>query len=144
MPPLNSRSIDKYCAGLLDILDDDAKCAAAFEHAGNLILQVESRLAPWREPSHRTRVFSEALIEAIAEDATKQAASVELAEGYVKFFSVTKGFGFIIDEEGGDVFVHQSVLDANGIAALKVGQAVRYAAVPTISGRPRIVEIHLA
>lgn len=44
--------------------------------------------------------------------------------GKVKWFNNTKGFGFIEQEGGGDVFVHQSAILGEGYRTLKEGQKV--------------------
>jgi len=50
-----------------------------------------------------------------------------MAIGTVKFFSATKGFGFISPEDGAkDVFVHISALERAGMGALSEGQRVSY------------------
>lgn len=49
--------------------------------------------------------------------------------GIVKWFSNTKGWGFIEPEGGGeDVFVHYSVIQGTGFKTLDVGQVVSYEA----------------
>ena len=50
--------------------------------------------------------------------------SGERVSGTVKWFNDSKGFGFIEQEGGGDVFVHHSAIQAEGVKALKAGQSV--------------------
>ncbi len=50
-----------------------------------------------------------------------------MAQGTVKWFNPTKGFGFIQPEDGGqDVFVHISAVERAGLRSLNVGQKVAY------------------
>jgi CspA family cold shock protein len=50
-----------------------------------------------------------------------------MANGTVKWFNATKGFGFIQPEEGGpDVFVHISAVERAGLRGLNEGQRVEY------------------
>ena len=50
-----------------------------------------------------------------------------MANGTVKWFNPTKGFGFIQPEQGGaDVFVHISALEKAGMRGLDEGQKVSY------------------
>ncbi len=46
--------------------------------------------------------------------------------GKVKFFNETKGFGFIEQEHGSDVFVHFSAISGDGFRTLTDGQAVTF------------------
>lgn len=50
-----------------------------------------------------------------------------MANGTVKFYNDTKGFGFIAPDEGGnDVFVHASALERSGMRGLVEGQKVSF------------------
>jgi cold shock protein len=46
--------------------------------------------------------------------------------GTVKWFNEVKGFGFISQEGGDDLFVHYSAIQGNGFKTLKEGQAVEF------------------
>jgi len=47
-------------------------------------------------------------------------------KGTVKWFNDQKGYGFISDAEGNDVFVHFSGLNMEGFKTLKEGQEVEF------------------
>jgi len=49
-----------------------------------------------------------------------------MSEGTVKWFNEQKGFGFIEDSEGGDVFVHYSAIKSGGFKTLAEGQRVSF------------------
>ena len=46
--------------------------------------------------------------------------------GKVKWFNAEKGYGFIESENGGDVFVHFSAIQSEGLKTLEEGQAVQF------------------
>ena len=46
--------------------------------------------------------------------------------GKVKWFNAKKGYGFICDEDGADVFVHFSALNMEGLKVLEEGDTVEY------------------
>jgi CspA family cold shock protein len=49
-----------------------------------------------------------------------------VASGTVKWFNAEKGFGFITNGDGTDVFVHFSAIQGNGYKSLDEGQAVEF------------------
>jgi len=49
-----------------------------------------------------------------------------MATGTVKWFNNEKGFGFISQSDGADVFVHHSAIDMQGYRSLTEGQSVEF------------------
>lgn len=49
-----------------------------------------------------------------------------MATGTVKFFNSEKGYGFISRDQGDDLFVHYSNIEAQGYKTLEVGQKVEF------------------
>lgn len=69
-----------------------------------------------------------------------------MANGTVKFFNQSKGFGFITPDEGGaDVFVHITAVQASGLPGLDDGQKVSFETEPDRRGKgPKAVNLQLA
>ena len=68
-----------------------------------------------------------------------------MANGTVKWFNTTKGFGFIAPETGGkDVFLHISALEKSGMATLNDDQKVTFDVEAGRDGRESATNIALA
>lgn len=68
-----------------------------------------------------------------------------MANGTVKWFNATKGFGFIAPANGGrDVFVHISAVERAGLSALQDGQAVTFEVEAGRDGRESARDLALA
>jgi len=57
-----------------------------------------------------------------------------VATGTVKWFNADKGFGFIAQTEGADVFVHYKAIQAQGFRSLEAGQEVEFEVQETPKG----------
>ena len=63
-----------------------------------------------------------------------------MANGTVKWFNESKGFGFITQENGNDVFAHYSAIEGNGFKTLAEGDAVSFDVIDGDKG-PKAVNI---
>ena len=59
-------------------------------------------------------------------DESQPVPEPELLRGTVKWYNDAKGFGFIKDANGKDVFVHHSVIEGRGFKTLQDGEIVGY------------------
>ena len=57
-----------------------------------------------------------------------------MQQGTVKWFNAKKGYGFISDEQGNDVFVHFSAIEQEGFKTLDEGQEVEFEVVEGARG----------
>jgi len=57
-----------------------------------------------------------------------------MEEGTVKWFSTSKGYGFITRESGEDIFVHYSGINGEGFRSLREGDKVEFEVEETDKG----------
>ncbi len=57
-----------------------------------------------------------------------------MQQGTVKWFNAKKGYGFLSDAEGNDIFVHYSALQMDGFKELKDGEVVEFKVVDGAKG----------
>jgi CspA family cold shock protein len=57
-----------------------------------------------------------------------------MGRGKVKWFNNQKGYGFITDEDGKDVFVHHTAISGDGYRTLEEGQEVEFDTVQSPKG----------
>uniref|UniRef100_A0A452Z575 CSD domain-containing protein n=1 Tax=Aegilops tauschii subsp. strangulata TaxID=200361 RepID=A0A452Z575_AEGTS len=66
----------------------------------------------------------------------------ERVKGTVKWFNVTKGFGFISPDDGGeDLFVHQSAIKSDGYRSLNENDAVEFEIITGDDGRTKASDV---
>jgi CspA family cold shock protein len=58
----------------------------------------------------------------------------ERENGTVKWFNNAKGFGFIVRQDGDDIFVHYSSIRGDGFRSLREGQKVEFEIVESAKG----------
>ena len=63
-----------------------------------------------------------------------------MSNGTVKWFNNQKGYGFIADEAGNDVFVHYTGLNMEGFKTLEEGQAVEFEVINGAKG-PQAINV---
>ena len=66
-----------------------------------------------------------------------------MAEGKVKWFNDSKGFGFIEQDNGKDVFVHHSAIQAEGFKSLQEGERVSFDVVDGAKGQAAATVVKL-
>jgi cold shock CspA family protein len=66
-------------------------------------------------------------------------AAAAKSTGTVKWFNVTKGYGFITPDSGGeDLFVHQTAIVAEGFRSLREGEPVEFFVETSDDGRQKV------
>lgn len=66
-----------------------------------------------------------------------------MAKGTVKWFNASKGYGFITQEDGEDIFVHFTAIEADGFKTLEEGQEVEFEVVEGNGGRTQASKVRV-
>jgi CspA family cold shock protein len=80
----------------------------------SFVLRAGPHLLAWQDLSLKLKLF------------TTSKERVAMANGIVKWFNDAKGYGFIEQEEGPDVFVHHTGINATGFKSLNEGDRVTF------------------
>ncbi|MCX7832036.1 MAG: cold-shock protein [Actinobacteria bacterium] len=64
-----------------------------------------------------------------------------MARGTVKWFNATKGYGFITQDGGEDIFVHFTAIQTDGFKTLEEGQVVEFEVVEGNGGRTQAANV---
>lgn len=67
-----------------------------------------------------------------------------MAQGTVKWFNAAKGYGFIEQEAGGDIFVHYSAIQTDGFKTLNEGERVEFEVAENSDGKSQAVNVSRA
>jgi cold shock protein len=65
---------------------------------------------------------------------TQRSGEINMASGKVKWFDARKGFGFIAQDSGQDVFVHHTSIQGSGFKTLNQGDDVTFDVIPSDKG----------
>ena len=57
-----------------------------------------------------------------------------MVKGTVKWFDPKKGFGFVLNDDGEDVFIHYTSIEGDGFRCLRNGQVVEYEEIASDKG----------
>lgn len=64
-----------------------------------------------------------------------------MAEGTVKWFNAAKGYGFIEQEGGNDIFVHFSAIEDEGYKSLQEGERVQFEVTEGNNGKQQAAKV---
>ncbi len=64
-----------------------------------------------------------------------------MAQGTVKWFNAAKGYGFIEQEAGNDIFVHYSAISDDGFKTLNEGERVEFEVSQNDKGKDQAVNV---
>lgn len=99
-----------------------------------------SKKAPAKKPPPKRAPAKKAPVEKTSTDDVSGVSFTERYYGEVKWFNESKGYGFITQDGGDDVFVHYSGIEGDGFKVLAEGQRVEFEIENTAKG-PQAVHV---
>jgi cold shock CspA family protein len=135
LPYLNSKKIDDYCSGLLQILSNEWEAIDVFQNTTTVIQSILDKTNFDPREAIRLKAFTTELIAEVNKNQTTSSATVERVKGTVISFSDIKGYGFIKSESYEEnIFVHYSAIQGSGYRCLDWGDVVEFTIVETDKG----------
>ena len=117
IPKFNSTKITQYSLDIVKSLEDEK---LAFQHCDKAINVIKEELKNFnshRSDPSRLRAFTRQIIDSLRSDSPKLEPSEidepsigAIEQGKILWYNDVKGFGFIEQDKGGDLFVHRSEL----------------------------------
>ena len=116
IPKFNSTKITQYSLDIVKSLEDEK---LAFQHCDKAISVIKEELKNFnshRSDPSRLRAFTRQIIDSLRSDSPKLEPSEDepsigaIKQGKILWYNDMKGFGFIEQDKGGDLFVHRSEL----------------------------------
>uniref|UniRef100_A0A7S2Q361 CSD domain-containing protein n=1 Tax=Skeletonema marinoi TaxID=267567 RepID=A0A7S2Q361_9STRA len=94
------------------------------------------RCTPIYATSHKSALAVSSLTRFFSDEVS------EKVKGTVKWFDATKGFGFLVPDDGSaDIFVHHSAIHAEGFRSLGDGEAVEFEVITEPNGRSKAFNV---
>lgn len=87
---------------------------------------LEGTRSPGHHPGYRRREPIQSGSTALSQEHSETKGNATVATGVVKWFNSEKGYGFISQSDGVDVFVHHSSIQMSGYRTLTEGQEVEF------------------
>lgn len=133
----DKKKMDSYCSGLLSVFSNHSRAADLFGQARKFL---EKELEDGKYDlfeAHRLKAFTSRLVDSAGKGKNTGSATISRADGHVKWFSDTRGYGFI-ESGGNEFFVHFRDIVGTGYRTLHPGQLVEFTVIQSAKGAQAI------
>lgn len=110
--------------GLIALIDEEGDVPVDFIGSRWIRLAVGMHVELQR--IHRPEGVYASAVQVTPQVLEQDVRRTEMATGIVKWFNAEKGFGFITQDDGGDLFVHYSAITGDGFKTLEEGKKVEF------------------